>query len=117
MTGDDDTTNNEDGRAGNNGKELSEDEMMAQIQEQMAKTPVKDFVSQFMMTLSSLAWQRMGVYQDPASETIDFDQAKLAIDCYAALAEKIGDSLDEETRQAIDGVLSSLRMTYIEKNK
>ena len=117
MSNNDDESSNEDGRAGSNGKELSEDEIMAQIQEQMAKTPVKDFVSQFMMTLSSLAWQRMGVYQDPDSESIDFDQAKLAIDCYGALAEKISESLDDETKQAIDGVLSSLRMTYIEKNK
>jgi len=113
----DDEINKDDDTAGSDGKDLSEEEIMAQIQEQMAKTPVKDFIAQFMMTLSSLAWQRMGVYQDPKSDTIDFDQAKLAIDCYGALAENIRESLDEETRNAIDGVLSNLRMTYIEKNK
>ena len=117
MSEKDDEIKKEEGTAGSDDNELSESEIMAQIQEQMAKTPVKDFVAQFMMTLSSLAWQRMGVYQDPASETIDFDQAKLAIDCYGALAENVSNGLDDEAKKAIDGVLSNLRMTYIEKNE
>ncbi len=117
MSEQDDEVKKSNNSAGNDGTDLSEDELMAQFQEQMAKTPVIDFVAQFLMTLSSLAWQRMGIYQDPASTTIDFDQAKLAIDCYSAIVEKVGDSLDAETRKDVDGVLSSLRMTYIEKNK
>ena len=113
----DDVSKKSDDVAGSNDNNMSEDELMAQFQEQMAKTPVIDFVAQFLMTLSSLAWQRMGIYQDPSSTTTDFDQAKLAIDCYSAIVEKVGNSLDEETRKAVDGVLSSLRMKYIEKNK
>lgn len=106
---------NNDNASDQSGK--SEEEIIAEIQEAMSKTPVKDFVTQFLMTLSSIAFQRMGIYQDPKTANIDLDQAKLAIDCYSSLSGILTGFLSDEEKKTIEGVLSSLRMAYIERNK
>lgn len=95
----------------------TEAEIMAEIQEAMASTPVKDFITQFLMTLSSLAYQRLGIYQDPSKVKVDPAQSKLAIDCYASLAESLKGSITEDEDKTLQAVLTSLRMAYIEKNR
>ena len=98
-------------------RQKTEAEILDEIQEAMARTPVKDFAMQFLVTLSSLAYQRLGIYQDPEKVAIDLAQAKLAIDCYAELTEALKESLTADEDQTLNSVLSSLRMAYVQKNK
>jgi len=93
----------------------TEAEIMAEIQEAMAKTPVKDFILHFVMTLSSIAYQRLGVYQDPDKTKIDLKEAKLAIDTFESLVNGVEKALTAEELKSLKEVLSSLKMVYVQK--
>ena len=95
--------------------EKTEAEIMAEIQEAMAKTPVKDLILQFMMTLSSIAYQRLGVYQELDKTKIDLSEAKVAIDSYEALIKIVETQTKPEEIKTLKGILSSLKMVYVEK--
>lgn len=96
--------------------EKTEAEIMAEIQEAMAKTPVKDLILQFTMTLSSIAYQRLGVYQDPDKTKIDIMEAKLAIDSYESLIDRLAGVVSPEELKSLKGILSSLKMVYVQKS-
>ena len=95
--------------------EKTEAEIMAEIQEAMAKTPVKDLILQFMMTLSNIAYQRLGVYQELDKTKIDLSEAKVAIDSYEALIKIVETQTKPEEIKTLKGILSSLKMVYVEK--
>ncbi len=61
-----------------NQKKLTDEELIKQIREEFAKLTVKDFLSQTFVTLSTLAYQKMGIPAGNAPYK-DLNQAKLAI--------------------------------------
>lgn len=69
--------------------------------------------------LASSAWQTMGLQVAPGAHEIekDLDQAKLAIDCVMALADRVSPHLDETGRRELRGVISDLQINFVNQSK
>jgi len=69
--------------------------------------------------LATSAWQTMGLQVDPASGKVvkELEQAKLAIDCAMALADRITGHLDENGRRELRGVISDLQINFVNQSK
>ena len=96
--------------AGAGAGEPSPEEMqarMAELQEQLARTPAYLVVANHAFGLFELAALHLSL-QPP-----QLDQASLAIDAMAALVEGLGDRLGEHAAELSDG-LAQLRMAYVE---
>ena len=65
--------------------------------------------------LAEAAWVKMGLRLDPISQKMerDLDQARLAIDCLAALVERLGPLEDERTRRELTTLLTDLRLNFV----
>jgi hypothetical protein len=90
--------------------EPTPDEMraeMAELQEQLARTPANVVIANHAFGLFELA--ALHLSQQPPQ----LDQARLAIDAMAAVVEGLGDRLGEYASQLADG-LSQLRMAYVQ---
>jgi hypothetical protein len=93
------------------GPEPTEEEMRAALEEQMRNIRVEDVVLQTTATLINLAGRRLGLTAEPgqdASEDVDLQQAKLAIDGARALSPLCPPEQAEPIRQA----LSQLQMAF-----
>jgi hypothetical protein len=80
---------------------------MAELQEQLARTPAHVVVANHAFGLFELAALHLSL-QPP-----QLDQASVAIDAMAALVEGVGDRLGEHARELTDG-LAQLRMAYVQ---
>ncbi len=93
------------------GREPTEEEMRAALEEQMRNIRAEDVILQTTATLINLAGRRVGLAtepgQDPSSD-IELQQAKLSIDGAMALAPLCPAEQAEPIRQA----LSQLQMAY-----
>jgi hypothetical protein len=91
------------------GQELTaEDEAaMAQLQEQLAQTPVELVIANHAFGLFELAALHLSL-QPP-----QLPQARLAIDALGALVEGLEGQLGDYERQLIEG-LANLRMAYVQ---
>ena len=97
-------------------EKLTDEELVNQIREEFAKLTVKDFLSQTLFTLSTLAYQKMGV--PAANELIkDLDQAKLAIDAYSNLYECLKPQLENTEQDSFKQILSRLQLDYVNMSK
>ena len=72
-----------------------EEEMIRQLQEEIDKLTTKDIISQMMMSLSSLAYKKMGIPAGVNDKYKDRQQAKMAVDGFDALLKVISEDLDE----------------------
>lgn len=65
-----------------------------------------------------VAWVKMGLRPDPLTqaESINMDEAKVAIDFANRLAETLDPHLEEEDRRRVQQLLTDLRMNYIRKS-
>lgn len=93
------------------GREPTEEEMRAALEEQMRNIRVEDVVLQTTATLINLAGRRVGLAAEPgqdASGDVDLQQAKLAIDGAMALAPLCPEEQAEPIKQA----LSQLQVAY-----
>ncbi|MDQ1398131.1 MAG: hypothetical protein QOK20_63 [Acidimicrobiaceae bacterium] len=91
------------------GEELTaEDEAaMAELQEQLARTPVELVIANHAFGLFELAALHLSL-QPP-----QLPQARLAIDALGALVEGLAGRLGEYERQLVEG-LANLRMAYVQ---
>ena len=94
-------------QAGAAGREPTEEELRAAMEEQMRRLRVQDVVLQTVATLVNLGGRRLGLASDDVSER-DLDQARLAIDATRALAPLLG----PEDARAVKEALSQLQMAY-----
>ena len=93
------------------GREPTEEEMRAALEEQMRNIRVEDVVLQTTATLINLAGRRVGLAAEPGQDPsgdVDLQQAKLAIDGARALAPLCPPEQSEPIQQA----LSQLQMAY-----
>lgn len=90
-----------------------EEEILKDFQQQLAKIPVKDFILHFLASLATLAYHRMGIYQE--GKAVDLSQAKLAVDIYGTLTDLLEKELSAAEKKALQNVLSSLRLSYVKK--
>lgn len=80
---------------------------MAELQEQLARTPAYRVVANHAFGLFELAALHLSL-QPP-----QLDQASLAIDAMAALVEGLGERLGEHAAELSDG-LAQLRMAFVQ---
>lgn len=93
-----------------------DEKLIKEIREEFARLTVKDFLSQTVLTLSTLAYQKMGV-PDASAPYKDLDQAKLAIDACASLLKTLEPGLEPKERDALREVLSKVQIEFVGKGK
>ncbi len=73
----------------------------------------------FVGLLTEKAWQTMGLRTKPGSEKIevDFDQARVAIDTTAFLAEKVQPHLPDIEKRRLEGIVADLKLNYVRVTK
>jgi len=96
--------------------ELSEEELRERIEKALEKITVTDVVLDMMVSLSSLAYQKMGIPHDVNEKFRDMEQAKLAIDCLDAMVNALSDRLSEDELKPLSGTLDNLKMNYAKES-
>jgi hypothetical protein len=96
--------------AGPGGQEMSEEELRAQLEEELRRISVRDVLLQTVVSLVNLAGQRLGLGEGGA-ETRDLDQVRLAIEGVRALMPLLEQENPEQVRPVRDA-LSQLQMVY-----
>lgn len=99
------------GAAGKKPGEMSEAELRAELEKHFREQKVSEVLMQFMVSLSTLAYTKMGLTED-TEYVRDLDQARLAIDSFKALLDAAGGSLGQQDVQALAGALASMQMTF-----
>ena len=68
--------------------------------------------------MQAQAWMKMGLWKDPVSGELrtDLPQAKIAIDCVAALLEVLKPHLSEPQRRDMERVLTDLRFNFVQRS-
>ncbi|MHB1413100.1 MAG: DUF1844 domain-containing protein [Thermoleophilia bacterium] len=91
---------------------LSGEELRARIEEQFRRQDVGDVVVQFMISLSNLAYMKMGLTEE-TREIKDEAQSRLAIDSFKALLDAAGGRLREQDRNSLAGALASMQLMFV----
>lgn len=95
-------------------------EQTTQESEQGQAQPV-DVVTIALWTIEELqaqAWIKMGLWKDPVSGELltDLPQAKIAIDCVAALSEVLKPHLTDAQRRELERLLTDLRLNFVQRS-
>ena len=90
-----------------------EEEMMKQLQEEIDRLTTKDIISQMMMSLSSLAYKKMGIPAGVNDKYKDKQQAKMAVDSFNALLKVIKDDLSGEESENLQSSLANLQLNFV----
>jgi hypothetical protein len=99
-----------EGVPGEAGEHLSEEELRAQLEEELKRITVRDVLVQTVVSLVNLGGQRLGLA--PGSEDMrDLDQARLAIEGVRALLPLIEERDAEQVRPVRDA-LAQLQMAF-----
>ena len=87
---------------------MSEDEqqLVDELQAELAKLKVSDLLLQTLYTVSSLGYHRL------SGEAKDLDQAKLAIESLKALVPVLEGSIPEEALRDFQQVLANMQLSY-----
>ena len=69
----------------------------------------------FVSLLAEKAWQTMGLTTKPGTDKIeaDLDQARVAIDTTAFLAEKVEPHLPDIEKRQLEGIVADLKLNYV----
>jgi len=98
------------------GDEVSDEELRRRIEEAMEKITVTDVVVDMMVSLSSLAYQRMGIPHEVNEKYRDMDQARLAIDCLEALFKALEGRVPEDLLTPLTGTLDNLKLNFAKES-
>lgn len=90
---------------------MSDAELRKKIEEHFHAQPVGEVLMQFLISLSTLAYVKMGITEDTIQYR-DLEQAGLAIDAFKALLDAAGPRLDSQDASALAGALASMQMTF-----
>ena len=84
----------------------------------LAGLPAADLLSTCLSLLAAKAWQGMGLVPNPLTGKTEknLDDARLAIDAYAAVFELLRARLEEQPRREMENVLTMLRVNFVEKS-
>ena len=85
------------------GRRQDEQELLEQLEAELRRMEVGDYLAQLLITLSSLAFQRLGLTPDTTADR-DLDQARLAVDAFAAVLDVSGTAPGRRTRLRCSGV-------------
>ncbi len=69
--------------------------------------------------LAANAWQGMGLVPDPATQKVErnLDDARLAIDAVAALADQLRPRLPDAERRQLETLLTDLRLNFMQQKE
>ena len=98
------------------GEEISEEELRRRLEEAMEKITVTDVVVDMMISLSSLAYQRMGIPHEVNEKHRDLDQSRMAIDCLAALVNTVEGRVPAEILDPLKGNVDNLKMNFAKES-
>ncbi len=91
---------------------LSEEELLERLQEEMRRITVPDYLAHLLVSLSSMAFQRLGLTPDTAAER-DLAQSRMAIDAFEALANVLSSRLGEQDASMYRSTVHQMRMAYV----
>ena len=83
-----------------------EQQLIADLQAELAKLKVSDLLLQTVYTISSLGYHRL------SGETKDLDQARLAIEALKALLPVLEGAVPEEALRDFNQVLANMQLAY-----
>jgi Domain of unknown function (DUF1844) len=89
------------------------EEMINKLQEEIDKLSVKDIVMQIMMSLSSLAYKKMGLPVGTNDRYKDEVQAKIAVDSFEALLKVIEAEINAQEADNLRSSLSNLQLNFV----
>jgi hypothetical protein len=89
------------------------EEMINKLQEEIDKLSVKDVVMQIMMSLSSLAYKKMGLPIGTNDRYKDKVQAKMAVDSFEALLKVIEAEISAQEADNLRSSLSNLQLNFV----
>lgn len=77
----------------------------------------RSLVTTCLSLLAAKAWEAMGLVPNPSSGKVErhLDDAQLAIDAAAALAEVLRPRLADAERREIETLLANLRLNFVEQ--
>jgi hypothetical protein len=96
--------------------QMTEEELREQLVKHYREQKVDDMLVQFLVSLSNLAYVKMGLTED-TEDVKDLAQASLAIDAFKALLDAIGNRLPEQEASALAGALSSMQITFVKADE
>ena len=87
-----------------------------------ASQPLPDapaLVTTCLSLLAAKAWEAMGLVPNPATHRVErkLDDAQLAIDAAAALAEVVRPRVSESERREIETLVTNLRLNFVEQKR
>ena len=94
-------------------RKKEEAELINKLQEEIDKLTTKDIVIQMMMSLSSLAYKKMGLPEGTNDKYRDKAQAKLAVDCFEALYKTISEEISAQESENLKASLSNLQLNFV----
>jgi hypothetical protein len=86
--------------------EPSQEELLAQLEEEFAKLKVADVLVQTVFTISSLGYRSLG------EEHGDLAQAKLAIEALRALVPVMKEALPADVTRDFDQLVANMQLAY-----
>lgn len=86
--------------------EMSQEELLAQLEEEFAKLEVADVLVQTVFTVSSLGYRSLG------EEHRDLDQARLAIEALRALVPVLEGALPAEVTRDFGQLVANMQLAY-----
>jgi hypothetical protein len=92
--------------------QMSEAELREKLEDHFRHQSVPEFLVQFMVSLSTLAYVKMGLTEE-TQDVKDLAQAQLAIDSFKALLDAAQASLDPQDASALAGALASMQITFV----
>lgn len=90
---------------------MTEAELRAQIEEHFRSQPLAEVLKQFLISLSTLAYVKMGITEDTVKYR-DLAQAGLAIDAFKGVLDAVSARLGSQDASALAGALASMQMTF-----
>jgi len=89
-----------------------EQELLEQIEAELRRIGIGDYLAQLMITLSSMTFQRLGLTPETAADR-DLDQARLAVDAFAAVLEVWAPTRSTDEAAMFRSTLHQMRMAFV----
>jgi hypothetical protein len=84
----------------------------------LAALPAADLLTSFMSLLAMKAWEGMGLLPNALTNKTqkNMDDARIAIDAYAAVFEVLRSRVEEQPRREMENLLTTLRLNFVDKS-
>jgi Domain of unknown function (DUF1844) len=84
----------------------------------LSALPAADLLTSFLSLMAMKAWEGMGLVPNPMSGKTEknLEDARLAIDAYAAVFELLRPRIDEGERREMENALTMLRVNFVDKS-